>query len=149
MVLNPSDSLEPDITLAQIVPGSVAERISELERRATEETEKHDRIISELRRELKDAPKDIEADENGFFPEVMPVTADVIEQKIQEEEERFAALCYSMQEERDLLRDEEQDMILTLKEQRRMEEIEEEKRRREENRRDWDILMGKDPDRYW
>ena len=121
----------------------------EIERRIAEASVEHERIMEELRAELANAPEYIEPDENGFFPEELPVTANVYEQMIKDEEERYESIRYNLQEELRQLEYERMDTEAVIAEQRRMEEEEEEERRRRENERDWDILMGKDPDRYY
>lgn len=148
MVMNTSEPLSPDAQVMVYGPGGYAEQISALENRIEEETVKHNQIIAELNEKLKNAPEAIILGEYDFSAEGMPDTANIYRDQIREEEENFAHLTYTLQEDLRNLRDEMEEGIFMDRQFRREEEAYEEELRREENERDWAIFLGEDPDKY-
>lgn len=146
MILNNSSEMPPDVQAIVYGPGGYAEKINDLERRIAEETENHERILEELNQQLANAPEYIELSEYGPGEEI-PATANVYEQKIQEEQERFEYLSAHLQEELNNLKEELEEGLF-MERQRCREEAYEEELRREENARDWAIFIGEDPDKY-
>ena len=129
-------------------PGGYVERIEALEQRIQDETEKHNQVIAELNEALANAPESICLSELSSLEDV-PDTANVYEDEIREEEERYASLMYNLQEELKNLKDELEEGLVMDKQLRMEEDAIEEERRREENERDWAIFLGQDPDKRW
>ena len=148
MVLNTSEPMSPDAQVMVYGPGGYVEQINELENRIEEVTAKHKFRIAELNEKLANAPEAIILGEYEFSPEEMPDTANIIRDQIQEEEENFAHLTYTLQEELQNLRDEMEEGIFMDRQLQREEEAYEKELRREENERDWAIFLGEDPDKY-
>ena len=148
VILNTSEPMSPDIKAIIYGPGGYAEKIEALENKVAEETLRHKQILDELGEKMANAPESIEPGEFDFSSEDLPVTANVYEDQIREEEERFEGLISYLQEEIQKLKD-ELDEGLAMERQRQMEEeAYEAERRQEENARDWAIFLGEDPDKY-
>ena len=148
MILNNSEPMPPDVQVIVYGPGGYVERIEALEQRIQDETEKHNQVIAELNEALANAPESICLSELSSLEDV-PDTANVYEDEIREEEERYASLMYNLQEELKNLKDELEEGLVMDKQLRMEEDAIEEERRREENERDWAIFFGQDPDKRW
>ena len=148
MILNNSEPMPPDVQVIVYGPGGYVERIEALEQRIQDETEKHNQVIAELNEALANAPESICLSELSSLEDV-PDTANVYEDEIREEEERYASLMYNLQEELKNLKDELEEGLVMDKQLRMEEDAIEEERRREENERDWAIFLGQDPDKRW
>ena len=148
MILNNSEPMPPDVQVIVYGPGGYAERIAALEQRIQDETEKHNKVMAELNEALANAPESIYLSEFSSLEDV-PDTANVYEDEIREEEERYASLMYNLQEELKNLKDKLEDGLVMDKQLRMEEDAIEEERRREENERDWAIFLGQDPDKHW
>ena len=148
MVLNNSEPIPPDVQVMVYGPGGYAERISALEDQITEATAKHNQVLAELHEKLANAPESIEPGEYGFNVENIPVTANVYEDMIRDEERNFEADIYNLQEEIRRLKDELDEGLFMARQQCREEDAYEEELRREENARDWAIFLGQDPNEY-
>lgn len=148
MITNTSSEMPLDLQAIIYGPGGYAERIEALENRIAEETIKHKQRLAELNEQLANAPEAIEPDENGFFPEVLPDTANIFEQQIREEEENFESTIYNLQEEIRSLKEELEEGIFFEKQRRREEEelAKEEERNSPQNELDWARFLGKDPE---
>lgn len=152
VITNTSSEIPADVKAAIYAPGGYAERIETLENRIAEETAKHNQLIAELNEKLANAPESIEPDENGFYPDVLPDTANVFEAEIQDEQERFESTIYNLQEEIRNLKEELEEGLFFEQQRRREEEAYEEElekeRRRKEDALDWARFLGKDPEEY-
>ena len=146
---NPYPELTPDIEVIVNGPGGYAERINALEEQITEETSRHRKALAELNEKLASAPEYIVLGEDSFDPENMPVTANVYEDMIQEEQNNYEATIFHMQRELEELKTELEEGLI-MERQLRMEEeaYYEEQRRKEDDDLDWARFLGVDPDEY-
>lgn len=142
-----SSEIPADIEVIINGPGGYAESIEALENRITEETAKHNQILAELNEKLANAPEYIEPDENGYFPEDLPDTANIYEQQIIDEQNNYEANIFNLQEELRSLK-EELDEGIFMEKQRRREEAYEKEQRTLQDELDWARFLGKSPDEY-
>lgn len=144
-ITDTSSEMPADVAAIVYGPGGYAERIEALENRIAEETIKHNQRLAELNEKLANAPEAIEPDENGYFPEVLPDTANIFEQQIQEEKQNFETNIYNLQEELQSLKDELEEGLFMEKQRRREEEAIAKEERTVQDELDWARFLGKDP----